>query len=217
MAVSLMCLLLSLVQQQQLEAATWQGEGGKQSAENGRVDQHGRLVPPAIIAQSAKAQQDRRRFSEAPPPRPPPPNLKPLNVKAQRKPILQPPPGSFWPPQMVLSPPAQQTQPPPQVPQQAMMGSNLVKMAKMTRSTPQLDEDEREKSSYAHNTKENLVAQIDQLYLLSLCSIDDCVRILTRHNWNLQLSSRYLLRMFREERVGPSEKDRPQISAERRV
>ncbi|KAK5599272.1 hypothetical protein CRENBAI_023589 [Crenichthys baileyi] len=119
----------------------------------------------------------------------------------------------------------------------------------MTRSTPQLDEDQREKSSYAQNTKENLVAQvmeavhgvtteevlsalqcndwnplraeqqlkIDQLYLLSLCSIEDCVRILSRHNWNLQQSSRYLIRISREERVGPSERDRPQISAERRV
>ncbi|XP_047242950.1 non-receptor tyrosine-protein kinase TNK1 [Girardinichthys multiradiatus] len=201
-----------------------------------RVDQHGRPVPPAINAQSVKAQQDHRRFSEAPPPRPPPPILKPLNMKAQRKPILQPPPGSLWPPQMVLSPPAQQTQPPPQVPQQAMMGSNLVKMAKMTRSTPQLDEDQREKSSYAQNTKENLVAQvieavhgatieevqsalqrndwnplrakqqlkIDQLYFLKMCSKEECVRILTRHNWNLQLSSIYLFRMF------PGRKGRPQ-------
>lgn len=222
-----------------------------------REDQHGRPIPSVMIARSVMAQQDPRRFSEANlalPPRPPPPNLKRLNIKTQRKPIVQPPSGNSWPSQMIMSPPAQQTQPPAQFPpQQGMSGSNLVKMAQMTRSTPQLDEDpkervrEREKSPYVQNTKESLVAQVmdavhgvtteevqralqhnewnparaerqlkvEQLYSLSLCSVDDCLKILTKHQWNLQLASRYLIRVAREERVG--ERDRPQISTERRV
>ncbi|XP_038140879.1 non-receptor tyrosine-protein kinase TNK1 [Cyprinodon tularosa] len=216
-----------------------------------KVDQHGKLMPPAMIARSMMAQQDIRRFSEAslaPPPRPPPPNLKRLNMKNQRKPIVQPPIGTPWPQQMAMSPPAQATPP-------SVSGSNLVKMAQMTRSTPQLDEDQRgggkdrEKSHYAQNSKENLVAQVmeavhgvtteevqnalqrndwkparaeqqlklDQLYALRLCSIEDCIKILTKYQWNLQMASRYLIRVSREERLGPSERDRPQISAERRV
>lgn len=141
-----------------------------------REDQHGRPLPSAMIARSVMAQQDLRRFSEANlvlPPRPPLPNLKRLNIKNQRKPIVQPPSGNSWPPQMVMSPPAQQTQPPaPFHPQQGTSGSNLVKMAQMTRSTPQLDEDpkervrDREKSHYVQNTKESLVAQVIDYFLV---------------------------------------------------
>ncbi|XP_037832454.1 non-receptor tyrosine-protein kinase TNK1 isoform X2 [Kryptolebias marmoratus] len=220
-----------------------------------RVDQHGRLMPPA--AHSVMTQQDPRRFSEAsitPPPRPPLPNLKRLNVKAQRKPIILPAQGPPWPsPQMLLSPPAQ-TQPQHQfsAPQGAS-GSNLVKMAQMARSTPQLDDNSRErerpreKTHYAQNTKDSFVAQVmeavhgvtieevqsalqrnewnpvraeqqlkvEQLYLLSLCNKEDCFKILSIHQWDLQQASRYLIRLSRDDRPGPS--DRPQISAERRV
>ncbi|XP_056156314.1 non-receptor tyrosine-protein kinase TNK1 isoform X2 [Lampris incognitus] len=51
--------------------------------------------------------------------------------------------------------------------------------------------------------------KLEQLYSLSLCSREDCLRILSKYQWNLQLASRYLIRMTRE--------DRPQVSAERRV
>ncbi|KAJ8008191.1 hypothetical protein DPEC_G00102200 [Dallia pectoralis] len=41
--------------------------------------------------------------------------------------------------------------------------------------------------------------KVEQLYSLSLCSRDDCFRILSRHQWDLQMASRYLIRMVREE------------------
>lgn len=59
--------------------------------------------------------------------------------------------------------------------------------------------------------------KLEQLYSLSLCSREDCLRILARYQWNLQLASRYLIRWSREERPGLGERERPQISAERRV
>lgn len=45
--------------------------------------------------------------------------------------------------------------------------------------------------------------QLDQLYSLSLCSREDCLRILSKYQWNLQLASRYLIRWSREEKAGP--------------
>ncbi|XP_033839485.1 non-receptor tyrosine-protein kinase TNK1 [Periophthalmus magnuspinnatus] len=214
-----------------------------------RVDQHGKLMPPAMTAHSVVTPQDPRRFSDAsimtpssnPPPRPPPPNFKRPNQKPQKRPNLQQIPQGSWPPPGVLSPPPHQ--PPPQP---FMGGSNLTKMAHMARSTPQLDECDskdrpRDKAPQVYNTKDALIAQVmesvhgvtteevhgalqrcdwnpiraeqhlklEQLYSLSLCSRDDCVRILSKYQWNLQLASRYLLRWSRD--------DRPQISAERRV
>lgn len=59
--------------------------------------------------------------------------------------------------------------------------------------------------------------KVEQLYSLSLCSREDCMRILSRYQWNLQLASRYLIRWSRDERPGPGERERPQVSAERRV
>ncbi|XP_071755110.1 non-receptor tyrosine-protein kinase TNK1 [Centroberyx gerrardi] len=59
--------------------------------------------------------------------------------------------------------------------------------------------------------------KLEQLYSLSLCSREDCLRILSKYQWNLQLASRYLIRMSREDRPGPGERERPQISSERRV
>lgn len=235
-----------------------------------RVDQHGRLMPSAVAARSVVMQQDPRRFSEAsiiPPPRPPPPNLKRLNMRSQRKPIIHPAPGTSWPPQMMQSPMAQmqpQSQPQPQpqpqpLPQQITGGSNLAKSAHMARSTPQLDDctdsrerdrertREREKSPHVQNNRDNLIAQVmdavhgvtteevhnalqrndwnpmraeqqlklETLYSLSLCSREDCLKILSRHQWNLQLASRYLIRWSRDDR--PGERERPQVSTERRV
>lgn len=45
--------------------------------------------------------------------------------------------------------------------------------------------------------------QVEQLYSLSLCSRDDCLRILSKYQWNLQLASRYLIRWCREDKAGP--------------
>ncbi|XP_040886846.1 non-receptor tyrosine-protein kinase TNK1 [Toxotes jaculatrix] len=59
--------------------------------------------------------------------------------------------------------------------------------------------------------------KLEQLYSLSLCSREDCVKILSRYQWNLQLASRYLIRSSRDDRPGPGERERPQVSAERRV
>ncbi|XP_053199478.1 non-receptor tyrosine-protein kinase TNK1 [Scomber japonicus] len=58
--------------------------------------------------------------------------------------------------------------------------------------------------------------KLEQLYSLSLCSRDDCLRVLSRYQWNLQSASRYLFRWSRDDRTG-SERDRPQIVNERRV
>lgn len=59
--------------------------------------------------------------------------------------------------------------------------------------------------------------KLEQLYSLSLCSREDCVKILAKYQWNLQAASRYLIRWSRDERTGPSERDRLQITAERRM
>lgn len=228
-----------------------------------RVDHQGRPLTGVMAARSVVTQQDPRRFSEAsiiPPPRPPPPNLKRLNMKSQRRAPIQQIPGSSWPPQVVLAPPMQPApvHPPQLPPQQVIGGSNLVKMAHMARSTPQLDETDnrertrdryREKSPHVQHTRDSLISQVmeavhgvtteevraalqrsewnpvraeqqlklEQLYSLSLCSKEDCVKILSKYQWNLQLASRYLLRWSREDRSGVGERDRPQISAERRV
>lgn len=48
-----------------------------------------------------------------------------------------------------------------------------------------------------------LIPQVEQLYSLSLCSRDDCFRILSKHQWNLQQASRYLIRWSREDKAGP--------------
>ncbi|KAM8881698.1 non-receptor tyrosine-protein kinase TNK1 [Synchiropus picturatus] len=218
-----------------------------------RVDQHGRLMPPA---HSVVMQQDPRRFSEAsvgPPPRPPPPNMKRVNQKPQRRPSVHPIPGTSWPPQQTMTPPAQ----PPPLPQHPPAAGNLAKMSNLARSTPQLDDNtdgrervrEREKPPHIHQIKDGLISQVmeavhgvtteevhaalqrvdwnplraeqqlklEQLYSLSLCSKEDCFKVLTRYQWNLQLASRYLLRWSREERPSAGERERAQISAERRV
>lgn len=50
--------------------------------------------------------------------------------------------------------------------------------------------------------------QLEQLYSLSLCSKEDCLRILSRYQWNLQQASRYLIRFSQDERPAPSDRDR---------
>ncbi|XP_029530511.2 activated CDC42 kinase 1-like [Oncorhynchus nerka] len=50
--------------------------------------------------------------------------------------------------------------------------------------------------------------KMQQLHSLSLCSRDDCLRILSRYQWDLQLASRYLFRMVQEERTGGGERER---------
>lgn len=50
--------------------------------------------------------------------------------------------------------------------------------------------------------------KLEQLYSLSLCSREDCLRILSRYQWNLQQASRYLIRFSQEERPAPSDRDR---------
>ncbi|XP_036968784.1 non-receptor tyrosine-protein kinase TNK1 isoform X3 [Acanthopagrus latus] len=166
-----------------------------------RVDQHGRLMPPMMAAHSVQMQQDPRRFSEAsiiPPPRPPPPNLKRFNVKSQRRPQNFPAPGTPWPPQAV-QPPGAQPHPPPQhphQPQQAVGGSNLVKMAHMARSTPQLDDHtdtrerdrerernrDREKSPHVQNTKDGLISQV--MEAVHGVTIEEVHMALQRSDWN---------------------------------
>ncbi|XP_076581142.1 non-receptor tyrosine-protein kinase TNK1 isoform X1 [Chaetodon auriga] len=59
--------------------------------------------------------------------------------------------------------------------------------------------------------------KLEQLYSLSLCSKEDCLRILSRYQWNLQQASRYLIRWSRDDRPAPGERERPQVSAERRA
>lgn len=129
-----------------------------------KVDQHGRLMPPAMPAHSMLAQMDPRRFSEAsiiPPPRPPPPRI---NMRSQRRPVAYPVPPTMWPPQVAAQAQAQ-PQPPSQQPalQQGMGVSNLVKISHMARSTPQLDDysDSREHSRAAvQNSRDSVVSQV---------------------------------------------------------
>ncbi|XP_059211114.1 non-receptor tyrosine-protein kinase TNK1 [Centropristis striata] len=59
--------------------------------------------------------------------------------------------------------------------------------------------------------------KLEQLYSLSLCSREDCLRVLTRYQWNLQLASRYLIRWSRDDRTTTGDRERAQVSAERRV
>ncbi|XP_029310776.1 non-receptor tyrosine-protein kinase TNK1 [Cottoperca gobio] len=57
--------------------------------------------------------------------------------------------------------------------------------------------------------------KLEQLYSLSLCSRENCLKVLSRYQWNLQLASRYLIRWSRDDR--PGERERPPVTTERRV
>ncbi|XP_061620521.1 non-receptor tyrosine-protein kinase TNK1 [Phyllopteryx taeniolatus] len=59
--------------------------------------------------------------------------------------------------------------------------------------------------------------KLEQLYSLSLCSREDCLRILTRYQWNLQLASRYLIRWSRDDRPASGERDRALPGGDRRM
>ncbi|XP_067117900.1 non-receptor tyrosine-protein kinase TNK1 [Osmerus mordax] len=224
-----------------------------------RVDPR-RPLPNTPMAARSVVTQDPRRFSEAsiaPPPRPPPPNLKclkPQMVIRDRRPAVNPAPGSSWPPH----PQQQQIQVAQPPPQPTMGISNLVKMAHMARSTPQLDDGadkekerenererdrEKERDRYppqVQNTREAVVSQVmeavhgvtidevrnalrrnewnplkaeqqlkmEQLYSLSLCTREDCFRILSKYQWDLQLASRYLIKLTRDERVNGGQSER---------
>ncbi|KAG7271720.1 hypothetical protein CRUP_001304 [Coryphaenoides rupestris] len=192
-----------------------------------------------MVARSMVVQHDTRRFSEAsipPPPRPPPPNFrrpKPHVMTRDRRPTVHgAPSGAPWPPGPLaaapLGPPQMQAPSPPQQLQPGG-GSNLVRMGQLARSTPMLDGPvegkprepereadrvrEREKNVYlsVQQARDAVVAQWERLYSLSLCSKEDCVRILSRYQWNLQLASRYLIRLTREDRgpgPGPGDRER---------
>ncbi|XP_035771169.1 non-receptor tyrosine-protein kinase TNK1 [Neolamprologus brichardi] len=166
-----------------------------------RVDQHGKLFPPVMPTHSAVMQQDPRRLSEASiaaPPRPPPPNLKVLR-KIQR--INQ---G-----QQMVPPALIQTQPQPQ---QVVGGFFLLTVCCFHCSVQIME------AVHGVTTDEVLNAlqrndwnpvraeqqlKMEQLYSLSLCSREDCVKILAKHQWNLQLASRYLIRVTTSDRPGP--------------
>uniref|UniRef100_A0A3Q2Y066 Tyrosine kinase, non-receptor, 1 n=1 Tax=Hippocampus comes TaxID=109280 RepID=A0A3Q2Y066_HIPCM len=151
----------------------------------------GRPAAPAMAARSVVMQQDVRRFSEAsvlPPPRPPPPNFKHHNL--------------FLPSHVVLV--------------CFPKGQNQIKLKATPRSLPS----QFELFAVVHRHPNQNVAprpQMEQLYSLSLCSREDCLRILSRYQWNLQLASRYLIRWSRDDRSASGERERAQLSGERRV
>uniref|UniRef100_A0A3B3BUH6 Tyrosine kinase, non-receptor, 1 n=1 Tax=Oryzias melastigma TaxID=30732 RepID=A0A3B3BUH6_ORYME len=130
-----------------------------------RVDQHGRLPPQVMMAHSVMMPPDIRRMSEAsinPPPRPPLPNLKHLHIRGLKKPPAYPASAASWGTQFAAQKPAQtQLQTQLQPPQGAATGSNLVKMAQLNRSTPQLDEEPRERDRTRE--REKLQSQRDAL------------------------------------------------------
>ncbi|XP_008319831.1 non-receptor tyrosine-protein kinase TNK1 [Cynoglossus semilaevis] len=59
--------------------------------------------------------------------------------------------------------------------------------------------------------------KLERLFSLSLCSREDCLRILNKYQWNLEMASRYLLRLPPNDHPGPADRERPQISQGRRV
>ncbi|KAG9274243.1 non-receptor tyrosine-protein kinase TNK1 [Astyanax mexicanus] len=156
--------------------------------------------------------QDIRRFSDAsgivPPARPPPPVFKRLRhqqtVFRDRRAAVQgswaPPPNLNFQPQTQIQP---QPQPQPQAQQQGMGVSNLVRMAQLARSTPQLDNDlekdkEREKEREREkekermqeryppqvqvDTKDALIAQVQAA--VHGVTIEEVQKALQRNDWN---------------------------------
>ncbi|XP_028284951.1 non-receptor tyrosine-protein kinase TNK1 [Parambassis ranga] len=185
--------------------------------------------------------------SIAPPPRPPPPNLKRLNMKVQRRPTTQPVSGTMWPPQMPVQPQPQPTPHQGSITgsnlaKMAQLARSTPQLDEYTdnrerrEKTPQNIRDslisevmeavhgvtiEEVHNALQRNEWNPVRAEqqlkLEQLYSLSLCSKEDCVKILNRYQWNLQLASRYLIRWSRDDRLIPGERERPVVSAERRV
>ncbi|XP_077400965.1 non-receptor tyrosine-protein kinase TNK1 isoform X1 [Vanacampus margaritifer] len=207
----------------------------------------GRAVVPTMAARSVVMQQDPRRFSEAsvlPPPRPPLP--KRANWKPQRRPTVHPMSSSPWlppPPPPPPPPPAgganlvKMSQLARSTTQLDEHGDGRERPREREKPTPaQYGRDslisqvmeavhgvttEEAHGALQRNEWNPLRAEqqlkFEQLYSLSLCSREDCLRILTRYQWNLQLASRYLIRWSRDDRSASGERERAAPSADRRV
>ncbi|XP_049597843.1 non-receptor tyrosine-protein kinase TNK1 [Syngnathus scovelli] len=207
----------------------------------------GRAGAPPMVARSVVVQQDPRRFSEAsvlPPARPPPPNLKRSNWKPQKRPTVHPISGSHWLPPPPPPPPsggganlAKMSQLARSTPQLDDYGDGRERLREREKPSPVLyTRDtlisqvmeavhgvtiEEAHGALQRNDWNPLRAEqqlkLEQLYSLSLCSREDCLRILTRYQWNLQLASRYLIRWSRDERSASAERERAALSGERRL
>ncbi|XP_072315269.1 non-receptor tyrosine-protein kinase TNK1 [Eucyclogobius newberryi] len=178
---------------------------------------------------------------------PPPNFKRPNTKPQKRPNFPQMPQGTSWPPPGVMSPPAHQPPPPPfmgggNLAKMAQLARSTPQLdecdSKPRERTPHVYSTKDSLISQVmeavhgvtteevHNTLQRCdwnplraeqQLKLEQLYSLSLCSREDCVRILSKYQWNLQLASRYLIRWSRDDRPGPSERDRPQTNAERRV
>uniref|UniRef100_A0A3Q1GBF9 Tyrosine kinase, non-receptor, 1 n=1 Tax=Acanthochromis polyacanthus TaxID=80966 RepID=A0A3Q1GBF9_9TELE len=210
-----------------------------------RVDQRGRLMPPVIAARSVVMQQDTRRFSEASinPPPPPgtlwPPQMMPSPlVQTQPQPQPQPQPlpqqgttGSN------LAKTAHMARSNPQLYNFADSRERDRERTREREKSPHVQNNrdslitqvtdavhgvttEEVQNALQRNDWNPLRAEqqlkLEHLYSLSLCSREDCLRILSKYQWNLEHASRYLIRSTaRDDR--PGERERPPVSAERRV
>uniref|UniRef100_A0A3P9KN01 Tyrosine kinase non receptor 1 n=1 Tax=Oryzias latipes TaxID=8090 RepID=A0A3P9KN01_ORYLA len=182
-----------------------------------------------------------------PPPRPPLPNLKHLHIKAQKKPPMYPASATSWMPQFPAQKPAQTQPSQgaatgSNLIKMSPMNRSTSQLNEDSRERDRTREQEKlqsqnlvtqvmeavhgvtieeVQSALQRNDGNPLRAEkqlkLEQLYSLSLCSKEDCNKILTLHQWNLQHASRYLMRWSREDRAAASDRERQQISAERRV
>ncbi|TWW63090.1 non-receptor tyrosine-protein kinase TNK1 isoform X3 [Takifugu flavidus] len=167
-----------------------------------------------------------------PPPRPPPPNLK-RPIKSPRRPVVLPVPGAPWPPHMVMAAQPQPQQSTSNLAKMTQMARSTPQLDDNTdgrereRSRERPPRLQNTRDSLVSQVMEGVHGvtieeadmalqrnewnpvraqqqlKLEQLYSLSLCSRDDCLRILSKYQWNLQLASRYLIRWSREEKAGP--------------
>nr|XP_061810960.1 activated CDC42 kinase 1-like [Nerophis lumbriciformis] len=187
----------------------------------------GRAYP--VVARSVVVQQDPRRFSEAsllPPPRPPPPHLKRSNWKPQRRPATVPPPQPPGGANLVkmshlarstpqLDEPAdarerlreREIPPPPPLPPAHLTRDALISQVMDAVHGVTIEEARAALQRNDWNPpRAEQQLKLEQLYSLSLCSKEDCLRILARYQWNLQLASRYLIRWSRDDRSASAER-----------
>ncbi|XP_077445070.1 non-receptor tyrosine-protein kinase TNK1 isoform X2 [Stigmatopora argus] len=181
-------------------------------------------------ARSVVLWQDPRRFSEAnvvPPPRPPPPNLKRGNWKPQRRPTPHPLSSLWLPPPPPPPPPSggvnllkmsQLARSTPQLDEPGDARERLRDREKPTRDalvSQVMDAVHGVTTEEAHGAlqrndwnplRAEQQLKLEQLYSLSLCSKEDCLRLLDRYQWNLQLASRYLIRWSRDDRSASAER-----------
>ncbi|XP_028330023.1 non-receptor tyrosine-protein kinase TNK1 isoform X2 [Gouania willdenowi] len=176
-----------------------------------------------------------------PPPRPPPPNLKRLNMKSQRRPQNYPVQGT-WPQPVTVVPQPQPAMGGSNLAKMAHMArstpqldepdsrererryreksphgrntrENLIGQVMEAVHGVTLEEVQKALLRSDWNpVRAEQYLKMEQLYSLSLCSKEDCIKVLNRYQWNLQLASRYLIRWYREERT-----ERATISTEKRV